>query len=874
MLLTDVLCYDSLTGRVAFFASDGSYTLQQPAALSATWETNLIIVPGKFKKLVPGSTGGVYSDLFIYNPTSREGQFYTTDGNGNRSPFGLPIPASLNNNWTHIVDGLFTPDGLYTDLLFYDQNTGTGEFYTADGVGGLNLLISYPFVHWTHIVSGFFRPNAQTMDLLFYDAPSGKAEFYSVWYGNITLMRTYDAASGDPWLTTWTQIVVGTFRDNGNTDDLLLYDPTRGVASFVSTNGHGGLAPIRDYPDWNQDWSNIVSGYFLKDMTCSSLLIYSASRDGQGLYGIGGQANENPLGGFSPFGGWTDVIPGKFLNSRLETWRNFDETSLTRVEAYASSDSVAAGETVDFCIEAEQIYRGHYFFDFEIRIDRSGVADFTFEGAGMAAPQDTPVDCSSIGCGWRASISVPMPANCKSGLYFATVSAGSMSTQVPFVVRPATQRSRILLEIAVTTMQAYNMWGGHSLYQDIPLGSDRVPVVSFDRPYSVDGDPATLAALPGFIYNRLGILSSDFIQWLEVTNGLSIDYCTSVDLHFARLNLSAYRLIISHWHDEYWSLEMRSNVESFLTQGGNVAFLGGNTCWWQIRFDASGRLLTCYKYVGEPDGQSADGTATNDPFAVSNDPDQVMRTTIYWWDHRVNWPELSLTGLTFRYGWAVARSFPPMPARGYTVARPDSWVFEGTGLAKGSIFGQESGIIGGEVDSALGPDFGNKYYWPYAGNYPYSPLNLVELAYCDLYATPGFAGVSVPVTILTLAGQSATVSVPVLPYPNWAPMQNWFLFQGSLTYKILAVVKDNPNRFTLNLSAPAVQQQNTGANVIFIPTGWASMGLFQYPGPHLPIDLNGWVFNAGTMLWTSGLDPSNLSAVSKITLNVLRKLGT
>jgi hypothetical protein len=219
------------------------------------------------------------------------------------------------------------------------------------------------------------------------------------------------------------------------------------------------------------------------------------------------------------------------------------------------------------------------------------------------------------------------------------------------------------------------------------------------------------------------------------------------------VNLAAYRLLISHWHDEYWSFEMRSKVESFLEQGGNVAFLGGNTCWWQVRFDDSGRFLTCYKYIGNPSGNDADGAATDDPYAASADPNIVQRSTIYWWDRRVNLPEILFTGLTFRYGWMVARTYPNSPARGYTVSQADSWVFNGTGLTAGDVFGQEAGIIGGEVDSALGvyangTRFGNKYWDVQDRNYyTWSPPGFNELAYCDLYQTPGFAGFGVPISI-------------------------------------------------------------------------------------------------------------------------------
>ena len=46
--------------------------------------------------------------------------------------------------------------------------------------------------------------------------------------------------------------------------------------------------------------------------------------------------------------------------------------------------------------------------------------------------------------------------------------------------------------------------------------------------------------------------------------------------------LSNYRLLVSVGHDEYWSEEMRDNVEAFLENGGNAAFLSGNTCWWAV----------------------------------------------------------------------------------------------------------------------------------------------------------------------------------------------------------------------------------------------------------------------------------------------------
>ena len=47
--------------------------------------------------------------------------------------------------------------------------------------------------------------------------------------------------------------------------------------------------------------------------------------------------------------------------------------------------------------------------------------------------------------------------------------------------------------------------------------------------------------------------------------------------------LERYRLLVSVGHDEYWSKEMRDNVENFAASGGHVVFLSGNVCWFQVR---------------------------------------------------------------------------------------------------------------------------------------------------------------------------------------------------------------------------------------------------------------------------------------------------
>ncbi len=95
--------------------------------------------------------------------------------------------------WKEIVPGTFGGN-TYTDLLFYDATVGEGEFYTTDGNGNISLLKKYTGWRqsWQSILPGTFGGNIYT-DLLFYEsvvapeAPTtGKTELNE---SNVTLQR-------------------------------------------------------------------------------------------------------------------------------------------------------------------------------------------------------------------------------------------------------------------------------------------------------------------------------------------------------------------------------------------------------------------------------------------------------------------------------------------------------------------------------------------------------------------------------------------------------------------------------------------------------------------------------------------------------------
>ena len=104
----------------------------------------------------------------------------------------------------------FCLDGAFgeSDLLFYDPTTGQGEFYSTDGAGNADLLKNYRNwrTTWSMIVPGDFNGDGFT-DLLFYDPAAGQGEFYSTdGGGNLALLK-----ASDGWRRTWSIIEPGNF---------------------------------------------------------------------------------------------------------------------------------------------------------------------------------------------------------------------------------------------------------------------------------------------------------------------------------------------------------------------------------------------------------------------------------------------------------------------------------------------------------------------------------------------------------------------------------------------------------------------------------------------------------------------------------------
>lgn len=307
----------------------------------------------------------------------------------------------------------------------------------------------------------------------------------------------------------------------------------------------------------------------------------------------------------------------------------------------------------------------------------------------------------TVRCAWPVTTLVPT-TGWPEGSYLLRLDAGGKAHYVPLTVRSASTRGRLVLVSEVTSYQAYNHWGGHSLYKG-PDGSfgTRARAVSFDRPYDLEGARHVLNFEIGPI---------------RVAEQLGVDlaYVTSWDLHHDPGLLDGAAGVVSLGHDEYWSVPMRRAVERARDAGTNVAFLGANAVYWRVRFDATGRLVTCYK------------SGVDDP--VRGRPD----TTAMWRADPDPDPEDSLTGQLYE-------AFPA--DADLVVHDPGFFLFDGLGLRRGD---RVAGIVATEIDRA----------YPIAG----TPANLQVVAHSPV-AIAGRAPTFSDVTYYTATSGAGVIDV-------------------------------------------------------------------------------------------------------------------
>jgi hypothetical protein len=272
-------------------------------------------------------------------------------------------------------------------------------------------------------------------------------------------------------------------------------------------------------------------------------------------------------------------------------------------------------------------------------------------GKKQAAPTLTP-GINMTEARWDPSLKVTIDNQYPPGVYlFRLVGSNGVQQLVPLTVRDDASTAAYVVQNSVTSWQAYNDWAGYSLYQgQNGAFATRARVVSFDRPYARGDGQADFLGL-----------EFPLIMMMEQL-GLDVTYITDVDTHVRPQLLTNHKMWFSLGHDEYWSKEMRDGVEAARDKGVNLAFLGANAAFRQIRFEPSAigpnRHQVCYK------------SASEDPIHATN----PVLTTVNWRDAPVSRPESQMIGPQYECN--------PVNAD-MVIVDPTAWVFDGSGAKPG-----------------------------------------------------------------------------------------------------------------------------------------------------------------------------------------------
>ena len=197
------------------------------------------------------------------------------------------------------------------------------------------------------------------------------------------------------------------------------------------------------------------------------------------------------------------------------------------IQGFATEMSVNVGEPVGFKIDTPAT---------AYRLDIYRMGDYAGLGARKVAtieptatlPQNQPsclvaASTGLVDCGnWGLSATWTAPLTAVSGIYFAKlvredVGGPEQASHVFFVVRNDDSESDLLFQTSDTTWQAYNSYGGNSLYTGSPAG--RVYKVSYNRPLNTRTSEAHSFVLSA---------EAPMVRFLE-RNGYDVSYFSGVD---------------------------------------------------------------------------------------------------------------------------------------------------------------------------------------------------------------------------------------------------------------------------------------------------------------------------------------------------------
>jgi hypothetical protein len=335
------------------------------------------------------------------------------------------------------------------------------------------------------------------------------------------------------------------------------------------------------------------------------------------------------------------VLENCFPGNNPWNVRNTATIAAGGIEGFATAQSINRGDSIDLKVNSAdgstfriEIYRTGYYGGAGARLFSviTGVP-------GAAQPACTSdattglVDCSN----WQTSFTLTTTQTWPTGVYAIRLVREDTGTdnQILFAVRDDSRKAQIVYGVGFSAFEAYNNYGGRSLYDfnstgnTTIAGTARAVKVSYDRPFE-----QPRSGLRDW-YTRTEAAT---VYWLE-ESGYDTSYVSNTDIGTQPSLLTGVKAYVSPAHDEYVSADMRAAMSSARDSGVGLFFSGGNEVYWKIRFEngpngGSNRVEVCYKTT-QSGPQDPSGTPTGtwrDPNGA-NQPENALTGQMYIGDN-------------------------------------------------------------------------------------------------------------------------------------------------------------------------------------------------------------------------------------------------
>lgn len=398
-----------------------------------------------------------------------------------------------------------------------------------------------------------------------------------------------------------------------------------------------------------------------------------------------------------------NALPG------TSAWRLDLPARKHEVEGYASRVSARPNESVQIKVSVDQpqlvhyeLYRMGYYQGLGGRF----IASSPSQQISPQPPCPANATTGLVECAWETAFEVEIDPEWLTGQYFfKLVTESGVASYVPLVVREAKPTAPVVFQSSVTTWQAYNVYGGSSLYRnylpaELGFKGKHANAVSFNRPYTCQ-DLNAEGCEPGDGDFDMGERwMSQFIE----KKGVEVAYVTNLDVDLEGPPLLTGRsLFMTVGHDEYWPINERDTLETMRDNGLDLAFMSANTGYWRVRIEPASdgeerRTVVCYK------------DAKLDP------RHGVAETTFEYRYEPMPRPEEALLGVM--YDDDISRTY--FDGFAQVVASPGHWVFHGTGVREFDALAHVTG-----------------YEWDRASSAAYAPLGREILAHASVFNVHG-----------------------------------------------------------------------------------------------------------------------------------------